>query len=184
MWCGSRSASRTRPTSSAIWSRRSQIDGGVQPRRGAVKVRGARSATNAACVVATVSTSIAMAWCISASVIGTRSSRVKIPSAGLQRNRGSEHGSARDDPASLHGSRHVIGVQQRAGENRIGKHPMVKLHGECVLEKIPPQRGVEEEPRALGQQRAVDQRPGVVDVAGAKPGHQCAKIDLRQHQKH
>ena len=31
-------------------------------------------------------------------------------------------------------------------------------------------------------QSAVDQRPGVVDVAGAQAGDQRAEIDLRKHQ--
>ncbi len=57
---------------------------------------------------------------------------------------------------------------------------MIELHRERVLEEIAPQRRVEEQARGIGHEAAVDQRPSVVDEAGAQARDQRAQIDLQQ----
>jgi hypothetical protein len=46
---------------------------------------------------------------------------------------------------------------------------VIKLHRQWIFKKIAPERHVEEQPRALRHQSAVDERPGVVCVSGAQP---------------
>ena len=77
----------------------------------------------------------------------------------------------------------VDGMQQRERtQQRIGHHAVVELHRQLILEKIPPQRRLEEQPRSVRDESAVDQRPGVVDQPGIEPGDQRAEIDLHEHQ--
>jgi hypothetical protein len=59
---------------------------------------------------------------------------------------------------------------------------MVELDGERVLEEIPPERRVHEQPRSFGHERSVDQRPRVVDVPGAQSGDEGAEINLQEHE--
>ena len=59
---------------------------------------------------------------------------------------------------------------------------MIELHRQRVLEHVAPRRRDEEQARAVGHQAAVDQRPGVVDEAGAQAGDQRAEIDLNDHE--
>ena len=59
---------------------------------------------------------------------------------------------------------------------------MIKLHRERVLEEIAPQRLCKKEPRRVRHEPAIDQRPGVVDVAGAQSGDERAEINLPEHQ--
>src|SRR5580692_4567162 len=69
-----------------------------------------------------------------------------------------------------------------ADEDKISDHAVIKLHRQNVLEKIPPYRRFEEQTAGSRYQRAVNQRPGVVGVAGAQPRDQSTKVDLRQHE--
>ena len=85
---------------------------------------------------------------------------------------------------SPHRSADIGGMQQRANEQRVTGHAVVELHREGVLEKIPPARLLHQQPGRVRQEFPVDQRPGVVDQAGAQAGDQGAQIDLHQHQHH
>src|SRR6266699_4246241 len=76
-----------------------------------------------------------------------------------------------------------IGEMQRGKEpERIGNHAMRELYGEDIFEPIAPQRLQVEELRCGGHEAAVDQRPGIVDEAAAKPCEQRAEIDLQHHE--
>ena len=100
----------------------------------------------------------------------------------LQRDGGEQHKGAGARRPLFHRARDVECVQQRADKDRIGEYAVFELHGKLVLEKISPQRRVEEQPRRLRRETAVDQRPGVVHIAGAQSGDEGAEIDFRQHQ--
>src|SRR6202044_2210515 len=79
-------------------------------------------------------------------------------------------------------ARNIEEMEKNANKDRISKYAVIELHRQRVLEKIPPQRGIEEKVPGGGNERTVDQRPGIVDQAGAQTRHQCAKIDLRKHE--
>ena len=55
--------------------------------------------------------------------------------------------------------------QIASDEQKIGHHAVIELHRQIVLEEIPPQRRLEPQPLRRRNQRAVDQRPGVVAQA-------------------
>ena len=105
-----------------------------------------------------------------------------MPSATCKQHGRKQDERARTHRAILHRARGVDRMQQRDRKDRISQQAVIELHGENVLEEIAPQRRIEKEPRGVRHQRAVDQRPGVVGVAGAQSGHQRAEIDLRQHE--
>ena len=86
------------------------------------------------------------------------------------------------DAPSPQRARDVGGVQQREQPHRIGHHAVIELHRQRVLEHVAPRRRQEEQARAVGHQAAVDQRPGIVDQAGAQAGDQRAEIDLHDHE--
>ena len=71
-------------------------------------------------------------------------------------------------------------MEQRQSDEAVGDHAMIELHGQRVLEEIPPRRLVEQQARR--HQRSVDQRPGVVDEPGMEARDQRAEIDLRNDE--
>ena len=88
----------------------------------------------------------------------------------------------RADPRrpSLAAAPDIDDMEKRHGDEAVGEHAMVELNGERVLEEIPPHRLVEQQARR--HERAVDQRPGVVDEPGMKARDQRAEIDLRNDE--
>ncbi len=72
---------------------------------------------------------------------------------------------------------------ERDNKDRVSQHAVVELHGESIFKEIPPQWRIEEQARWIRQQRPVDQRPGIVDAAGAQPGDQRAEIDLSENKE-
>ena len=121
-----------------------------------------------------------MAWCISASEIGTTINSVKMPSAACSVTAAASTTAPATTGPVFTMRAALNGVNERDDPDRIGEHAMIELHRERIFEEIPPQRHVEKQPRRIRHEGAVDQRPGVVDVAGAQAGDQRAEIDLRQ----
>jgi hypothetical protein len=72
------------------------------------------------------------------------------------------------------------GVGQCGEHEGIGQHAVDELHRQRVLEQVAPPRLHDPEPG--GNDRAVDQRPGVVAHAGAKPRDEAARRDLHQDE--
>ena len=102
----------------------------------------------------------------------------------LQRDGGEQKESAGARGSCFHRARGVERMQQRNDKDHVGEHPMVELHRQRILEKISPERRCKQQVRGVWNERAVDQRPGIVDVAGAQSGNQRAEIDLHQHEHH
>jgi len=74
-------------------------------------------------------------------------------------------------------------MDERKRAQSIGRHAVVELHRQRVLEKIPPQRVSEEQVRGSRNEVAVDQWPGVEDQPGPQSGHQSAEIDLHDRKR-
>ena len=77
-------------------------------------------------------------------------------------------------------------MHHRDQEQRIRNHAVLELHRKRVIEQIAPPRGFEKQPRSGWYQRAVNVRPGVVDLARAQPCDQGTEIKLNegQHQQY
>ena len=98
---------------------------------------------------------------------------------GLQRHRaGQDQGAGSFAPRAPG----VVSMEHGREPDHIGHHAMIELNGERVLEEIAPGRLQEQQMRGGRDERAVDQRPGVVDQPGIEPGDQRAEINLQQHE--
>ena len=78
---------------------------------------------------------------------------------------------------------HIDRMNNCQKPDRIGHHPVIKLHGQRVLKKISPCRRLE--PQSPGGGTSPPSISGHVlkTHTGIKPRHQRAEIDLQQHER-
>ena len=73
-----------------------------------------------------------------------------MPSAACAQTAAAEHRRADPQRAVPRRAPDIDDMEQRDGEKSVGDHAMIELHGERVLEEIPPRRLVEQQARGGG----------------------------------
>ncbi len=98
----------------------------------------------------------------------------------LQRDSGEQRDRPQPRRSFPHRAHDIERMQKRGDKDRVSEHAVIELHRQNILEEIAPERRLEKEPRPVGYQRAVDERPGIVRITRAQARNQRTEIDLRQ----